>query len=80
MDAAVIDSADKAKLSSLLQAASGEDADGFEPRQLLLRDGRIDLLAADGSGILTLGRDLAILDREQLILAMHLQRDGADHG
>ena len=43
--------------------AIAEEADGFEPRQLFLRDGRIDLLAADGSGILTLGRDLAILDR-----------------
>ena len=43
--------------------AIAEEADGFVPRQLFLRDGVIDLLSADGSGVLTLGRDLSIRGR-----------------
>ena len=45
-----------------LSALAGE-TNGFMPRQLLIRDGMVDLLASDGSGIITLGRNLQVLKR-----------------
>ena len=46
--------------------ALAEETDGFVPRQLLVDDGRIDLLALDGGGILSLGRNLEVLKRTDL--------------
>lgn len=41
--------------------ALAEKADGFVPQQLLVNNGQVHLLAEDGSGVLTLARNLDVL-------------------